>query len=455
MADCADFERELPRGFGLSTATYVVIASMVGVGILTTSGFTIKDTGSHTLMLGLWLIGGLLAMCGALTVAELAAAMPKAGGEYVFVREAYGRPMAFLYGWISFLIGFAAPTALAAHSAGRYLIAPWVDVNHPSVLIITRALAALFIILMTVAHLRGQAVGSGIQDISTVVKLAALLAIVVGGLALRRGDLGHFAPDLPQRGTPWSVLAISLVYIMFSYSGWNAASYIAGEVRDPHRTLPRSLLIGCGAVSVLYLLLNLVYVYALPAGELTAMTYEEVEPIAALAAARLFGTGIATPLSIAIGLGLLATLSAYVLIGPRIYYAMARDGLFPALAARLSPKTGTPNNAIVMQSAFALILLFSGTFREIVTYAGVGLSLSSFFVIAAIYVLRVARPEMKRPFKTPGYPVVPFLFLACTAWMVVFSFLQEPLWSGISVGTILAGVPVYCVWRSATGRKTN
>lgn len=446
-------QRELNRTFGLSTATYVVIASMVGVGILTTSGFVIKDTSSASVMLVLWLFGGALALCGALTVAELAAAMPHAGGEYVFIREAYGRPWAFLYGWISFVIGFSAPTAIIAHGAGRYLVQPWLSADHPLEPVITQALAALFIVALAVFHLRGQIFSSRVQDISTLLKLLVLVALVAGGLLLGRGSIHHLALDLPKQGTPWAALAISLVYIMYSYNGWNAATYIAGEVRDPQRTLPRSLLLGCGGVVVLYLLLNIVYVYALPVSEIRAMSPGEVEPIGALAASRLFGAWVAAPLSVAIGLGLLASISAYILTGPRVYYAMARDGLFPALAGRLDARTGSLVPATLAQTICSLVLLFSGTFQNILTYAGVGLSISSFFVILSVFVLRIRRPEMIRPFRTPGYPVVPIVFLVCVAWMIIFAFQSQPKWSWISVATILGGIPVYYLWQAV--RKDN
>ena len=254
---------KLHRGFGLSTTTYVIVASMIGVGILTTSGYIVKDTGSYTVTLLLWLVGGLLALCGALTVAELAAAMPYAGGEYVFVREAYGRLWAFLYGWISFLVGFSAPAAIIAHGAGRYMVEPLLPGHDPTTLAVTQGLAALFVVALTAVHLRGQVLSARVQNLSTILKLAVLLAIVLGGLAWGQGSFAHLAPDLPDSRTPWAALGISLVYIMYSYNGWNAATYLAGEVKDPSRILPRASLLGCAAVVLIYLLLNLVYVYAL------------------------------------------------------------------------------------------------------------------------------------------------------------------------------------------------
>jgi len=445
--------QELRRGLGLPTATSVVIASMIGVGILTTSGYIIKDTQSHTLMLILWLVGGLLALCGALSIAELATALPHAGGEYVFIREAYGRPWAFLYGWVSFLIGFSAPAAIVAYAAARYLIEPWLANEHCETVFFTRMLAALFIVILTAIHLFGQALSSRVQTITTILKLAVLAAIVLGAFVLRRGSLGHLSCDLPDQGTPWGPLAISLVYVMFSYTGWNAATYLAGEVREPHRVLPRSILLGCSVVIVFYLLLNIVYARTLGVSELSAMSYAQVEPIAALAAQRLFGTKVAALLSAAIGVGMLATLSAFILTGPRIYYAMALDGLFPKSAGILNATTATPNNATVAQAVCSLILLFSGTFKNILTYTGVGLALSSFIVILAVFVLRVRRPDMHRPFKTFGYPVVPLLFLVCTAWMIVFAILDQPYWSTISIVSILVGIPVYYIWQSVSANR--
>ncbi len=447
---------EMERGFGLSTATYTVVASMVGVGILTTSGYTIKDTGSHTVLLALWLVGGLLAMSGALTVAELAAAMPYAGGEYVFIRETYGKPPAFLYGWISFLIGFSAPAAIASHAAASYLVGPWLDTDDADSYLVIHSLAVLLIVALTLFHLRGRRVSSWVQDLSTLLKVGLLVAFVIAGFVWGRGDLGHLSSNTHTGGLRWSVLAISLVYVMYGYTGWNAATYIAGEIRDPDRNLPRSLLLGCGGVVVLYLVINLLYAYALPTEEVVAMSYHQVEPIAAVAAERLFGPWISAILSVAIGVGLLATASAFVMIGPRVYFAMARDGLFPSMAGTLSPKTGTPNNATLAQAAGTLALLFTGTFKDILTYAGIGLSISAFFVILSVFVLRIWRPDMPRPFKTPGYPVVPLVFLACVLWMIVFAFQNQPLWSTISIASILAGVPVYYVWQAVQrGRETR
>lgn len=436
---------ELPRDFGVWTLTYAVIASMVGVGILTTSGYILKDTGSGMVLISLWLVGGLAALCGALVVTELATAMPHAGGEYVFVREAYGRPWAFLYGWVSLVVGFSAPTAIIAYGAGRYLVEPWFDADHPLKGVVARVLATLFVIAFTVVHVRGHSMTSRVQNLTTLFKILVLAALVVAGFASLRGDYSRLIPIAPSEHVPWSTLAISLVYVLYSYTGWNAATYLAGEVREPSRTLPLAMVFGSAAVIVLYVLLNCLYLYAVPVREIQTLSYDQVEPIAAIAAQRLLGPWIAGPLSVAIGLGLLASVSAYMLTGPRVYYAMARDGLFPSVAARLN-RAGVPVAATIVQAGLTLVLLLTGTFKDILTYAGVGLSIAGFFVICSVFVLRVRQPDLPRPFRTPGYPVTPIIFLGCTAWTIVFAFREQPFWSAVSVGMIAAGVPVYHIW---------
>jgi APA family basic amino acid/polyamine antiporter len=418
---------------------------MIGVGILTTSGYILKDTGSGTVLLGLWLAGGLIAMCGALVVAELATAMPHAGGEYVFIREAYGRPWAFLYGWVSLVIGFSGPTAIIAHGAGRYLVEPWFAPDDPNKLLLARAIAVLLVLGFTAVHVRGHAFSSGVQSISTLFKLAVLVGLVVAVFACRHSPEPAPAAATAEDPVPWGVLAISLVYVMYSYSGWNAATYLAGEVREPARTLPWATLWGCGGVVALYVLLNVVYVIALPVAQLRALSYEQVEPIAVLAVRRLFGPWVSGPFALSIGLGLLSSISAYLLTGPRIHYAMARDGIFPAFAGRVNGR-GVPVAATLAQAGLTVVLLLSGTLRNILTYAGVGLSVSAFFVVLAVFVLRVRRPDLPRPFRTPFYPITPLVFLVCTGWMIIFAFRQQPIWSAVSLLAISAGIPMYYIW---------
>jgi APA family basic amino acid/polyamine antiporter len=245
-------------------------------------------------------------------------------------------------------------------------------------------------------------------------------------------------------------MLFSLVYISYAYTGWNAASYLAGEISDPGRRLPQAILIGTAGVIALYLGLNTVYALALPAAEVRAIAerdgFSAVAPIAELAARRLFGPTVSAPLSIAVGLTMLAPLSAYVLTGPRVAYAMARAGHFPAIAGRLSPRSQAPAVATALQLAWALLLLWTGSFESIVIYAGVGLALFSMLAVSSIYVLRRTRPDLPRPFRTPGYPAVPAVFLVTTALLSVAAFVQRPWISLYSFLSILAGLPVYYLW---------
>ncbi len=454
MIDVPEHSGDLRRGFGLATPTATVVASMIGVGVLTTSGYILKDTGSNLALYGLWLAGGLIAMCGALTVTELATSLPATGGEYVFIREAYGKLAAFLYGWISLVIGFAGPTAIIAYGAGLYLVAPFWPGEGPAKGWLVRGLAAGFVVLFTLLHLGGQRRSAFIQSSTTLLKMVILAAMVAAAALSGRGDPSRLVPASPDHAVPWSLVAISLVYVMYSYTGWNAATYLAGEVRDPVRVLPWATMLGCIVVTLIYLVLNLVYVYALPVADLRPMGDLQVEPIALLAMQRLIGPRIYGPLSVGLGVGLLASVSAYILTGPRVSYAMARDGLFPAMAARLGP-AGTPTIATLTQGGLSLALLCVGNLKDILTYAGIGLAVSSFFVILAVFVLRIRRPDLPRPFRTPGYPLVPLIFLACTAWMIAFAFRQEPKWSAVSLGVIALGVPMFYVWQGVWRKETG
>jgi len=436
----------MSSGFGLAMATFVVISSMAGVGVLTTSGYTVAAVGSNQLMLGLWLVGGVVAICGALTVAELSAALPASGGDYVYLYEAYGPPVAFLSGWVSFMIGFAAPIAASAFVAASYLLAP-LGLQGASARIAHQGIATLAILALAMTHTSGQSRSTWVHSVGTLLKLGVLVSFLVAGLAVgwRHGVNLADRPPLDLRVA--AAMMFSLVYISYAYAGWNAASYLAGEIGDPGRRLPRAILMGIAGVVTLYLGLNTVYALALPAAEIQRIAeqdgFDAVAPIAELAARRLFGPTMAAPLSIAIGLALLASLSAYVLTGPRVAYAMAQAGHFPAIAGRLTTRSRTPAVATALQVVWALVLLWTGSFESIVIYAGVGLALFSMLAVSSIYVLRRTRPDLPRPFRTPGYPVVPAIFLTATALLCIAAFVERPWVSLYSLLSIVAGIPVY------------
>jgi APA family basic amino acid/polyamine antiporter len=436
----------MPAEFGLPTATFVIVASMVGVGVLTTSGFTVNDVGSNQLMLGLWVVGGVVAAAGALTLCELTAALPETGGDYVYLRESYGPLVAFLSGWVSFLIGFAAPAAASAFGASKYLTAP-LNLSGTTAETVQRALATVLTLAFAAVHVSGRGLTARVQGWVTALKLALLVLFMVAGLAAGRSHAANLADRPPLADWPVLAMLASLVYINYAYIGWNAASYLAGEFVDPQRQLPRAILLATVGVVLLYVGLNVVYALALSANDVRGIVRSEgieaVAPIAERAARRLFGPRLSEPFSVAVGLMLLSSLSAYVLTGPRVVYAMAVAGQFPRVAARLTRRAGTPVVATVLQTCCTLAFLWVSTLASLVEYASIGLAIFSILAVSSVYVLRWRRPDLSRPFRTPGYPVTPLLFLVPTALLTGAAFAQRATVSTYAVLSILAGVPLY------------
>ncbi len=446
------------RRFGLPMGIFVVVSSMIGVGILTTSGFTVASVGSNQLMLLLWIVGGVLALCGALCVAELASALPSSGGDYIYLYEAYGPLPAFLTGWVSFLIGFAGPIAASAFASASYLLAP-LSLPPAEARLAQQAAASLAIIAFALIHTSKASYAAGAHFSVTLLKLGILGAFALAGLYAGWGHWQNLA-DRPaiSLGTASSML-FSLVYISYGYTGWNAASYLAGEIDDPGRKLPKAILVGTSLVVALYLALNTVYALALTAGDIQQIVkdrgFDAVQPIGELAAKRLFGPNVSAGLSVAFGLTLLASLSAYVLTGPQVAVAMARAGHFPPIASRLSARTGAPVIATVLQVVWALLLLWLGTFEKILIYASVGLAIFSMLSVSTVIVLRHTRPELHRPFRVPAYPLVPVVFLVGTTLLTIAAFIERPWPSLFALLTILAGVPVYYIMRWQRARASS
>jgi basic amino acid/polyamine antiporter, APA family len=447
-------KRPMPAEFGLATATFVVVAGMVGSGVLTTSGYTVFFVGSNQWMLLLWILGGITALCGALTLAELSAALPRTGGDYIYLYEAYGPLPAFLSGWVSFLIGFAGPSAAAAFGFAKYILAPF-QVPGDRAVVMERTLATATIVIFAIIHISGRQRTARVQAWITILKVGALVLFAIFGLSIGWPHMANLADRTPLTGDLAVTMMSSMVYVYYAYTGWNSASYLAGEVKDPQRRLPQAILIGTAGVMLLYLAINVVYALALSAADVRAIVNdpankqgpEAVAPIAQLAATRLFGERWSTSFSIAFGLMLLSTLSAYVLIGPRVVFAMAQAGQFPAFAARLTRKAGTPAVATALQVCAALVLLWTGSFEGLIIYAGFGLSIFSMLAISSIYILRWKRPDLPRPFRTPGYPVTPAVYLFLTALLTTATFYNRPRISSYATLSILAGVPFYYVWR--------
>ncbi|MEW4452732.1 amino acid permease [Bremerella sp. JC817] len=442
-----------PRKFGFWAAYFLVVASMVGAGILTSSGFTLHDTANPAGLMFIWTLGGILALCGTVTIAELATMLPRAGSDYLFVREAFGRSAGIVVGWATFVLGFAAPTAVVGRLAANYLSIPltqgidfggFTEYLEPT-------LATLFVVFLLMVHCLGHRESSGLQVASTLLKISFLVSLVIIGCTFGSGDWSHFqASHLPD-SSEFFTLGVGLIYVSYAYTGWNAAAYVAGEVRDPERLLPRSLIAGCASVMLLYLLVNLTYVFALDPHEMTQLSYPEVTPVAQLAAQKLFGTQVADAVSILLGLGMLASVSAYMLSGPRIAFAMAHDGAFPKFAALLHAHRQTPVAAILVQGLTAIVMIWSGPFLSILNYTAIGLAVISGLVVSSVFVLR-RRADLPHPYRMPLYPLPPILYLVMVAWILASGVMQDI--SGLqadepqlpttmlSILTILMGLPV-------------
>ncbi|MEX2172647.1 MAG: APC family permease [Pirellulales bacterium] len=438
----------LPRKFGFWSGHFLVVASMVGAGILTTSGFTLRDTGNPAALMSLWVVGGLLALCGTVTIAEMATTLPRAGSDYLFVREAFGPSAGVVAGWATFVLGFAAPTALVARLAVSYVSAPLEDFLTPwiskAILSgIQPLLASLLIAGIAIAHCMGHRESAWLQVTATLVKISILIGLIVAGLVIGRGDWNHLNASSWPTSNQWPALAIGLIYVGYSYSGWNAAAYIAGEIRDPQRLLPQALISGCLAVVVLYLLVNLTYVYALDPEEMMRRSPGEVERVAELAAEQLFGPRAAAAIAVLLGIGLMASVSAYLLAGPRLTYAMALDGAFPLFASRLHPTRATPAHAIIAQGVLAIGFVWSGPFLTILEYTAVGLAAVSGLVVASIFPLR-RRRDLNFPYRMPFFPIPPLLYLGITGWTIAANVIRSESRAPaiLSLATLLLGIPI-------------
>lgn len=441
---------ETGRGFSPRTAAFLVVSSTVGGGILGTAGYVVNDAGGHAGAMLVWAVGGLIAACGALSLAEVSASLPRSGGEFVILSEAYGPLVGFLGGWVSLVFGFIAPIAATGSLAATYLLAPAGAVAQ-------NAAATVAIAGFALAHAAGRSRTERVQGLATSATIVVLATFIVAGI-WAGWPRGGQAARPPSGHLTFAGLFVGLIRVSYAYTGWNGVSYVAGEVADARRVLPRAILIGTAIVIALYLGIVAVIGLALPASELhhlAATDREALERVGDLAARRLFGPRGAAFISIAMGLVLLASLSAMILTGPRVAFAMARQGRLPAVFGRVIGRSESPAAATAALALLAVVLLWSGGFEAIAFAAGVGLALNSLLTVAAVFVLRRKHPNWPRPFRTPGYPVVPLLFLGLTAAALVAAFLdpETQIKSLAGLGGIACGVPAY--WLSTRGGQAN
>ncbi len=427
------------RGLGVVDASLLVVGSIVGAGIFLVSPFVAQQVHSPAAFLGTWLIGGAVALAGALSNGELGGLFPRSGGEYVYLREAYGPAFGFLSGWMSFWIGFPGSIAALASGFGA-TIAPMLGLTAARAPV---AIGAVAIAGLTWINALGLRPGKWTQNILSAAKLAAFGGLLTLGLFMRhRGVPTGLSPFFAAGDTAGGV-GMALVPVMFAYSGWNAATYVSGEMRDPGRSLGRALAVGTLLCVVLYLLVNTVYLRAMP---LEALAHTE-EP-ARLAAERLGGSAVASVLSPLVAVCVLSSMQASVLVGPRIYRAMAVDGLFFAPVGRLDPKTQVPLVALLLQSVVALVLLASGSFDQLLRFATFAIVAFSTLTVAAVVVLRWRRPGAERAFRVPGGVLLPFLFVGANVWVLWSVLIGGANEARIGLFIVATGVPAYMAFRS-------
>ena len=426
--------------FRFPTVTAVVIANMVGTGVFTSLGFQLLEIQSGFAILMLWAVGGLIAVCGAMTYAELGAAMPRSGGEYNFLSRIYHPAAGFVSGWTSATIGFAGPTALAAMTFSAYgtsilpgEVPDWLE----------KLLAAGLVVLLTVIHAGSRRHSGGVQVAFTILKVAVIILFCLA--ATLAVDVSQPVRFLPSAGDGAIIasgaFAVSLIYVSYAYTGWNAATYLSSELEDPQKTLPGILVVGTSVVMLLYVALNFVFLYAAP---IDAMRGEvEVGYIAAQAA---FGDLGGRLTGLVLALLLVSTVSAMTIAGPRVLQVIGED--FDAL--RFLGRTnddGIPANAIYVQSMLAVLFILSSTFESILVFAGFTLALNSFATVMGVFVLRWRQPGLERPYRTFLYPVPPLVYLALTGWTLWFVLVNRPVEGWFGVGVIGSGLAVYAISR--------
>ncbi len=427
----------------------IVVGNTIGVGIFTTSGIVAQYTPSPGWMLLVWVLGGILAIAGALAWAELGAMFPEAGGEYVYLREAFGSFWAFLCGWAAFLASFSGSIAVLAIALAEYVlgaIQPFPESSALKILVGSQIqwLAVVLVWAVSLLNYRGLRLGSLTQNVLSVAKLIAIGGLVLAGFMYGAGAWTHFSSAVtwPQSHQAVTALGLALIPVVFTYSGWNAAAYIASEVREPERTVPKALAIGTLLTIGVYLGLNVLYLYASPIATLKG----EVR-VGELTARALFGPQAAWMVSALIALSIAGSLNVMVLTGARIYFAMARDGVFFAPAAVLQPRFHSPGNALLLQAVWTSFLILSRTFDQLLTYATVVIVAVSSLTVSAVFLLRWRRPAAPRPYRTWGYPWLPLLYLLGCLGILLNACWERPAECLWSVGLCALGVPAYRWWR--------
>src|SRR6266702_8169498 len=419
------------RRVGFVTACSIVIANIIGTGIFTSLGFQLNDIQSGFALLMLWVIGGIVALCGALCYGELAAALPRSGGEYHILTKIYHPAVGFMAGFISATVGFAAPIALAAMAFGKYFHGV-LDFGSPILL------SFVLVWIVALFHFGNLRLGSAFQNLWTIVKLFLISVLIGAGFLVEQKQAITF---LPRSGDAMSIFsgafAVALVYVMYSYSGWNASTYIIGEVKDPERNVPRSLFAGTIVVIAAYVLLNAVFLMTTPMPEMRG----RIE-IGLIAGKHIFGTDGGRIVGALICLGLVSTISSMTWIGPRVTMSMGEDHWLLRLLGQKNSQ-GVPTNAMIVQLLIVSLLLLTRSFESVVQYTQFSLLICSLLAVIGVVVLRVRRPKILRPYRVWLYPLPPLVFATITFWMMIYLLCSKTMESLAGLGTAVVGFALY------------
>jgi basic amino acid/polyamine antiporter, APA family len=440
----------LERRLGPLDAAAIIVSNVIGGGILFTPPQVAASVPAALPFLAIWIVGGLLAFAGAMSYAELAALRPRAGGEYVYLRDAFGRLAAFLSGWTSFVAGFAGAIATSAVVLSFYLgrFIPGAGDGTPFFSlplipgVVTVSISPQSVVAMTAiwglawVHLRGVGPGRLVGNVLAALKVGALVVFVALGFSAGSAGAQHLVEGQPVAVTGW---LLALIPVMFTYSGWNAAGYIAEEIRDPGKNVPRAFALGTGAVIALYALLNLIYLFVFSIEELGKVQGSVLDVVAE----RLLGATAGDIMGVVSIISLLASVSAMTFAGPRVYFAMARDGLFFQSAARVHDRYRTPSRAIIAQSLWASVLVVTATADALVTYTGFSITLFLGLAVLSLFVLRAREPNAERPFRAWFYPVGPAIYVLVSVAILVNALIRDPWPTGAGTLIILGGIPLF------------
>jgi APA family basic amino acid/polyamine antiporter len=437
---------ELRRTLGQGDLVMLTLGTVIGSGIFLVPAVVLRQAGgSLPIALAVWLIGGVVSFLGALTYAELGAATPEAGGLYAYIRDAFGPLPAFLYGWTSFLVIASGSVAALAVAFSNYL-GQLVPIGP----IAARIASVVVIIVIAALNIRGVRESASVENVATFTKVGALVAISVALLLLGHGTFAS-ATLPPSTTVPTSLvtaLGAAMIGVLWAYEGWQYVTFSAGETRDPQRVFPRGIAIATAALVVLYILANLAYVAALGTAAAAASDH-----VAADAMRAVFGPLSGRFFSALVLVSIFSATNGLMITAPRLYYAMARDGIFFQRLARVSPRFGTPVLAIVLLTAWSAVLAVSGTFEQLLTYVVFTGWIFYGLGAASVFALRRAAPGRARPFSTPGYPVTPIVFVIGAGLLVLNTLLDQPIRAGIGLGVVLLGTPAFYVWRARAKRR--